>query len=525
MRHPQSARRRWAAAVILILAALAAPANGQERGEPGWLLPMPEIDADPAIPTLEEVVGHSWGADISSHAEVLRYLEALAKAAPDRCRLVRYGQSVEGRDLVYLVLSAPETIARLDEARADNLLLADPRALGPDEAETLIDRAPAVLWLAYAVHGDESSSSDAALITAYTLLADRREETRIWLNELIVVIDPIQNPDGRDRFVGAHRRARGAFPQSSPRATERLQPWPGGRYNHYLFDLNRDWFLQSQPETRAKVAAYLDWQPQVYVDVHEMGANASYYFDPASDPFNPQITPRQNAWATRIGRLQAEQFDRFGFSYTSREIFDAFYPGYGSTWPMMHGAIGLLWEQAGVRGLVVDRDDGQPLHYHDAVRHHYVSGLAAVQAAASGRADLLRTFHEGRGEAIERGRSGDAPDVFLLPGKTPVRAAELAELLVANGIEVRRLTAAAVLRPEGSAVEQGAQPASEKAPSRQTSTTSTGLRKSASGSRPASEAGSSEAVVTATRVFMPVSRIRRSRAPPSPSGSCRSRIR
>lgn len=441
------------AIIAIVVSTMGTSADGQDRGDPGWLLPMTGVEADPAIPTLETVVGHSWAEDISSHSEILRYLEALAASAPDRSKLVRYGRTYEGRDLVYLAISSAETMARLDEARLENLKLADPRSLGSGEADRLIGQAPAVVWLAYSVHGNESSSSDAALVTAYTLLADRSDETTRRLDDVIVVIDPLQNPDGRDRFVDAHRRARGAFPQPEPRATERAEPWPGGRYNHYLFDLNRDWYLQSQAESKAKVAAYLDWQPQIYVDAHEMGANNNYYFDPASDPFNPQITDRQDAWATRIGRRQAEQFDRLGFSYTTREIFDAFYPGYGSTWPMMQGGIGLLWEQAGVRGLVVDLEDETALHYHDAVRHHYVSSLATIAAAAEGRADLLRTFVEGRQEAIDRGESGEVPDVFLLPGKTPARAVELAALLVANGIEVRRMTAPVTLEG-GAAVEQ-----------------------------------------------------------------------
>ncbi|WP_161602467.1 M14 metallopeptidase family protein [Tautonia marina] len=412
-------------------------AEGQDRSR---LLPMSGIEADPEIPTLEDVVGHPWGAEISSHSDAIRYLEALVEAAPDRAKLERYGQSYEGRDLVSLVITSAETMERLDEARTENLKLADPRMIAPDEMDALIDRAPAVVWLAYAVHGDETSSTDAALLTAYTLLADQRPETKQWLENLIVIIDPLQNPDGRERFLASYRSARGVFPQASAVASERIQPWPGGRFNHYLFDMNRDWYLHSQIETRAKVAAYLDWQPQVYVDAHEMGADSTYYFDPSSDPLNPQITPRQADWVARIGRRQAELFDRFGFAYTTREIFDAFYPGYGSTWPMMHGGLGILWEQAGVRGLLVDRDDETTLHYHDAVRHHYVSGLATIEAASNGRADLLRTFTEGRAEAIDRGRSGEAPEVFLLPGATPNRAASLARVLQANGIEVHRLT-------------------------------------------------------------------------------------
>ena len=410
---------------------------------------MPEVDADPAIPTLREVVGHGWGEDVSDHAQISRYLRALADAAPDRTELVRYGETYEGRALHYLVITSADLNKRLDAIRSDRRRLADPRSIEAIEAADLIASTPPVVWLAYGVHGDESSSSDAALVTAYTLLADRREETVGLLEDVIVVIDPLQNPDGRDRFVGSYRRARGVFPQGEPEATDHQQPWPGGRSNHYLFDMNRDWYIQSQAESKARVAAYLEWQPQVYVDAHEMGRGSSYYFDPATDPYNPEITERQNAWVERIARRQAGRFDELGFAYTTREIFDAFYPGYGSTWPMFQGGVGILWEQAGVRGLVVDREDRLALHYRDAVRHHYISGLATIAEAASDPSSLLRDFFDGRLEAVERGRSGAVPDTILLPGSNPGRAARLSALLRDNGIEVRRLTAPLAFDPVG----------------------------------------------------------------------------
>ncbi len=407
---------------------------------------MPEVEADPKVPTLKQSAGHGWAQDISSHAEIERYLRALTNAAPDRARLIRYGETTEKRGLYLVVITAPKNLARLEEIREANLKLADPRETTPEQAKASLGSAPAIVWLAYGVHGDEISSGDAALVTAYHLLADRRETTQKMLEDVVVIIDPMQNPDGRDRFVNFHRENRGAAPDAEPLAAEHVQRFPGGRFNHYLFDMNRDWFLQTQRETRDRVAAYLRWQPHVTIDAHEMGPNAEYYFDPPADPILELITPKQREWFGKFGTRQGKRFDQFGFAYTTREIYDAFYPGYGSTWPTLHGSIGILWEQAGARGLVVDREDQKKLHYHDGVRHHYVSSLSTVETAAAMARDLVKDFYEYRASAIALGKSGPIRDYVLLPGATPARAAALARLLTKNGIEVRRVSEAGAVK-------------------------------------------------------------------------------
>ncbi len=424
--------------IVVFQTGLHAQPNPIPEKDPDWLLPLQETVADPAIPTLEQVVGYGWAREISSHAEIERYLDALAKTAPDRTKLVRYGSTYERRSLYYLAISSPANIKRLEEIRQNNLLLSDPRKVPAEQTATLLESSPAVVWLAYSIHGNECSPSDAALLTAYHLLADRRAETRRWLEQLVVIIDPLQNPDGRDRFVHSFRKNHGAFVESNPLGSEHTEPWPGGRTNHYLFDMNRDWFLHSQRETQAKVKAYLDWQPQIYVDAHEMSRGSTYYFTPPSDPINPFLLAKQHEWLFRIGRHQAKRFDDYGFRYTTREMFDAFYPGYGSEWPTLRGGLGILWEQAGVRGLVIDRDDETKLHYHDSVRHHYVSGLATVEVAAENRESLLRDFLEAQRRAVQLGEEGPVRHYFLLEENRPQRAARLAEVLAANRIEVRR---------------------------------------------------------------------------------------
>ncbi len=429
---------------FIVIALIAPLANAQDnRQDPAWLLPHPDVQADPKIPTLAEAVGHRWGAEISSHAEIERYVHALAKAAPDRCQLVQYGKSYQGKALYNLIITSPDNLKQLESLRKQNLALSDPRITSEPQATAIADKAPAVVFLAYCVHGNETSPSDAALMTAYHLLADKRAETREMLDKLIVIIDPLQNPDGRDRFVGFHRELRGNFDQDNPLAADRIERWPGGRSNHYLFDMNRDWYLQTQQESVARVAAFLRWKPQIFVDAHEMGANSTFFFDPSTEPYNPHTLKRQKDWHLKIGRVHAEHFDRQRFAYTTREMFDSFGPQYGSTWPIMHGAIGILWEQAGVRGRVIRKNDETKLYYHDGVRHHYISGLATLEAAAKNRQQLLLDYYRNNADSVKLGETGPIRAFVLLEGKRPARAAALANMLRKNGIDVHRVTASA----------------------------------------------------------------------------------
>ncbi len=411
-----------------------------DRADPQWLLPVTGFEADESIPDCEQVLRYKWADDISSHYQIETYLKRLAEAAPNRTKLVQYGSSYEGRSLNYLVISSPENMARLEEIREHNLKLADPRSTKDTVAVTLIENSPAIVWLAYCVHGNEISPSDAALLTAYHLLADQRPETKSMLENLVVIIDPLQNPDGRDRFVNVFRESRGRFYQSNPSANEHTERWPRGRSNHYWFDMNRDWFRHSQQEVKAKVAGYLDWQPQIYVDAHEMGSNSTFYFPPPTDPKNPYLLATQEEWFQKLGKHQAGWFDEFGFGYMTREVFDAFYPGYGSEWPTLQGGLGILWEQASARGMVVDRNDETQLTYHDGVRNHYISGVATLEFAAANRKQLLESFYESKKSAIRMGLEGDVKHYFFPPAARPQRTARLMEMLQRNGIEINVLT-------------------------------------------------------------------------------------
>ena len=394
----------------------------------------PNTTYDQAIPTLEAVVGHKPGDAITTPDQVGRYIEALAKAAPDRTRLVQYATTWEGRPLQYLIVGSRERIARLDEVRRGMQSLAS----GTGEAEKLISELPVVVWLLHGVHGNEISSSDAALAEAYHLLAARgNADVDLAMREALVIIDPMQNPDGRQRFVTSNLLGRAAEPDTEPTSAEHDEPWPGGRSNHYLFDMNRDYFALSQPETQGRARVMLEWYPQVVVDLHEMGGNSTYYFAPPANPLNPMITPAQQKWFDVFGRANAAQFDQRGFGYFIREVYDSFYPGYGESWPIFHGAIGMTYEQASARGLAFRREDGTTLTYKDGVTHHFTAAITTVVTAARNRDRLLRDFYEYRRSAIAMGQQG--PREYLIPpGQDAARAARLARLLAAQGIEVRR---------------------------------------------------------------------------------------
>lgn len=439
--------------LALALAALAAP----EPFAPG-------VRYDARIPTLQQVVGHEVGDEVSSPEEIVAYLRALAAAAPERARLFEYARSWEGRPLVYLALGAPGRMAKLDEVKAGLRRLADPRGLGPAEADRLVAELPVVTWLVHGVHGNEVSSGGAAMTLAHHLLAAQDDaEANAILRESIVLIDPMQNPDGRARFVFQHKLGRAAAPDPEPASADHDEPWPGGRSNHYLFDLNRDWFTLAHPETRGRVAVGLDWQPHVAVDLHEMGGDSTYYFPPAAEPPNPQRTPRQGEWLDRFGRANAARFDARGFAYFVREVFDAFYPGYGVSWPTTQGAIGMTYEQASARGLVYRRSDGTLLTYRDGILRHFTAALQTSATAAGNRQALLADFLAFRRAAVADGERGPRRAWALLPGADPERAARLGRLLAAQGAVVERLEEQAALGartlPAGTRIVPLAQPA------------------------------------------------------------------
>ncbi|MBP7570914.1 MAG: peptidase M14 [Acidobacteria bacterium] len=420
---------------------------------------------DPKVPTLQQVVGHDVGERISSPEEIAAYLKALNAADPARSRLVEYARSWEGRPLHVLIVGSAERLAQLDQVKAGLRRLADPRQLPAADGDRLVRELPVVTWLLHSVHGDETTSSDAALAEAYHLLAARGSEAvDTILRDSIVLIDPLQNPDGRARFLSHNLQAAAARPDPDPLAAEHDEPWPGGRSNHYLFDMNRDWLALSQPETRGRVALALEWFPHVVADLHEMGGDSTYYFAPPAEPANPYITAKQFEWLNVLGRENARRFDERGFAYFVREVFDSFYPGYGESWPIFHGAIGMTFEQASPSGLLFRRDDDTILSYRQGIVQHFTAAITSAETAARNREQILRDFLEYRRSAVQEGERGPVREYLIPPGADRARHDRLAELLTMHGLEVRRadepVKAGARTLPAGTLVLPLAQPAS-----------------------------------------------------------------
>jgi hypothetical protein len=406
---------------------------------------VPGTSYDPAIPTLTDVAGHDFGDEITSPDDIARYLEALADAAPARTHLIRYAESWEGRPLLAMVIGSPERIAALDAIKVDLARLADPRDLSDAEAEELIARLPVVTALMHAVHGNEITSSGAAMAEAYHLLAARGDAAvDVILEESLVLIDPLENPDGRNRFVYQTTVGRARWPDAEAYSAEHDEPWPGGRGNHYLFDLNRDLFIQSQVETRGKVAMFLEFWPHVVADLHEMGGNSTYFFPPTAEPSNPWFGERQIALMDVFGRANATAFDRRGFPYFNRDVYDLFYPGYVDMWPMSHGALGMTFEQASPRGLVLERDDGDLLTYAQGVLHHFTAAITTAETAARNRERILRDYLAFRREGLALGQQGPA-ELVLHSSHDAARAERLARMLARNGIEVHEVTSPVIL--------------------------------------------------------------------------------
>ena len=385
------------------------------------------------------MIGHSPGEEITSPEQVATYLRALAQAAPDHTRLIEYARTWEGRPLWLFAVGNPERIGKLEQVKADIRRLADPRGLQAADADRLVATLPVVVWLVHGVHGNEISSSDAALLEAYHLLAARGDAgVEAVLRDALVLIDPMQNPDGRARFLFQNLQGRAAVPDPAPYNAEHDEPWPGGRSNHYLFDMNRDWFAQTQLETRGRIRVALDYFPQVNVDLHEQGGNNTYYFAPPADPLNPHYTKSQVAGFDLFGRANAARFDERGWPYYIREVYDGFYPGYGDSWPMFHGSIGMTYEQASARALSFTRTDGTVMTYRDGVMHHFNAAITTAVTAARNRERLVRDFLEYRRSAVAEGEKGPVREYVLVPGHDPTRADRLARNLATQGIEVRR---------------------------------------------------------------------------------------
>ena len=392
---------------------------------------------DASVPTPEAVIGHRVGERHTAPAQVERYFEAVAAASP-RVTLREHGRTHEGRPLIHAVVTTPERQTRLDELQAEHQrLFTDPAGFGDDDLADL----PAVAYMGYSIHGNEASGTEAALLTLYHLAAGQGPAVDSVLERVVTLVDPMFNPDGRDRFVDWVNRHRGATHTADPADREHNEPWPQGRTNHYWFDLNRDWLPAQHPESRGRLELFYAWRPQVLTDYHEMGSEATYFFQPGIPSRTNPFTPQRNQELTGlITDYSAAALDRIGSLYYTRESFDDFYYGKGSTYPDVNGAVGILFEQASSRALDREVASGR-LEYGFTVRNQLTASLATLQAVAALKDELLAHTAEFYGQGREAFAKTLDVDAYLLPlAGQRARATELAELLARHRIEVYPLS-------------------------------------------------------------------------------------
>lgn len=331
-----------------------------------------------------EFLGYEIGTQFTRHADVVNYFNHVA----ENSSLVTYhdyGQTNERRKLTYAIITSENNHRNIETIRLNNL-----RQIGL--ADGSANPEIAIVWLSYNVHGNEASCTEAAMQTAFELITEKQA----WLENTVIILDPSLNPDGRDRYVNWYNQVKSTPYSPLQVATEHMEPWPGGRPNHYLFDLNRDWAWATQVETRQRLKIYNQWMPHIHVDFHEQGINEPYYFAPAAEPFHEIITDWQRDFQTQIGLNNAKYFDRDGLLFFTRERFDLLYPSYGDTYPTYMGAIGMTYEQAGHgrAGLGIDTDEGYELTLVDRVSNHTLSGLSTVEISSKNAKKLNTEFQK-----------------------------------------------------------------------------------------------------------------------------------
>lgn len=329
--------------------------------------------------------GYELGEKFTRHHQVVDYYTHLSENS-GKVTLLEYGKTYEDRPLLLLFVSSEKNLENLENIRLDNL-----RRAGIEEGSPTTNIP--IIWLSYNVHGNESSSTEASMATIYELIREDSDKSD-WLENAVIVIDPCINPDGRDRYVNFFWQYGSQPYNPDPNAMEHNEPWPGGRPNHYLFDLNRDWAWQTQIETKSRIKVYNQWLPQIHVDFHEQGINSPYYFAPAAQPYHELITEFQRNFQTEIGRNHAKYFDENNWFYFTKQFFDLLYPSYGDTYPTYNGAIGMTYEQAGHgrAGLGIIKQEGDTLTLKDRIAHHYTTGLSTIEIAVDHSDRLLDNF-------------------------------------------------------------------------------------------------------------------------------------
>ncbi len=346
----------------------------------------------------EEYFGYGYGKKFHFHAQVVEYTKYIALVNTENTKLIPYGRTSEGRELLVIAFGSKENIQNLDEIRKANL-----QSIGLAEGNSSRE-IPAITMLSYNVHGNEAVNTEVALSMIHALGAKTELANKVFKNT-VVLIDPCANPDGLDRYSQWYNRHIGKNANPNPEAVEHREPWPGGRYNHYHMDMNRDLAWQTQLETQQRVRFYNSWMPHFHGDFHEMGPGSPYFFAPSAKPFHEDLTPYQREFQTLIGDYHKRDFDKNGWLYYTKERFDLLYPSYGDTYPSYNGAIAMTYEQggSGIAGLAYARSEGDTLTLEDRMKHTHSTSVAAIEAVSDHAENIKTAFKKYFNEPAKNG--------------------------------------------------------------------------------------------------------------------------
>lgn len=432
--------------LVFVSLVLGTPALGQPGTPPPVELKgltygaefFPGAKYDGAVATPDSVLGFRVGERPARHGQIEAVVKAIA-ATSARAKLFEYATTHEGRKLYYLVLASEENIKRLDELKAAYGKLSDPRSVSAAEGDRLASELPALAWMAYCIHGDEMSGSDASLALAYHLAAGTDESVTGLLKDVVVVIDPLMNPDGRDRCITSIAEARTKQPAVDDQSIMHTGVWPSGRMNHYLFDMNRDWLFGTQPETRGRIEAATAWHPHFFMESHEMGSQDTFLFSPPREAINGHIPKNVLKWWKRTETDHGAAFDAKGWRYYTGEWNDEWYPGYSGSWGNYRSAIGMLYEQANSMTDGVRRADGTIEPYRESVHKQLVASVSNITTVAKNRKELLKDYVESRRENVAADGPYGKKCFAIVPNGNDARLIAFHDLMTLQGIEVKGL--------------------------------------------------------------------------------------
>ena len=413
-------------------------------------------DYDSSIIHPNKFLDFNYGERVSYPEQIEDSINSYKKQS-NKVKLINYGTTHEGRPLHALIISSPDNIAQIDTIKQNLSALSDARITNDREAKKIIDSLPAIAWMAYSIHGNETSGSDAALGLIYHLIASNDPEVKNLLDNMIVIVDPVMNPDGRARFAKSLEQYRGTAPNYDDQSLIHTGDWPYGRTNHYYFDLNRDWVYLTQPETQGRVSLINEWKPQILVDAHEMGAQDTFMTGPAREPINKNMDRDLVKWGNVFAKDQGSEFDRRNWRFYTGEWHEDLYPGY-SFYVNFRGTLGILYEQSRMAEDGVRRPEGTIQSYKESVHHQFISSLTNLNTLLNNSKAMYSDYWEARKLNVSNESEWANQTFVILPTKNSSRINTLADKLKSQNIEVfsnkKSINVKNVMKQTGDIVEE-----------------------------------------------------------------------